>query len=54
MKTVRIVVEGGVVQEVDCPKGVRVVVRDYDTDDIDEKDLTKDSEGNHCIETVWE
>jgi hypothetical protein len=54
MKTVKIVVEGGVVQEVDCPKGVRVVIHDYDTDSIPEDELTKDDEGDDCIETIWE
>jgi hypothetical protein len=54
MKTVRVTLKGGVIQDVSCPKGVRVIVHDYDTDEIDEKDLTKDSEGNPCIETIWE
>ena len=31
-KIVRITVEGGVVQHVEVPKGVKVVVRDYDVD----------------------
>jgi hypothetical protein len=30
MKTVRITMEGGVIQDVACPEGVKVVVRDYD------------------------
>ena len=45
MKTVRITVDGGVIQDIDCPEGLRVIVHDYDADDVDEKDLTKDSRG---------
>jgi hypothetical protein len=54
MKTVKIVVEGGVIQDIEVPKGVRVVVRDYDTDSIPEDELTKDDHGDDCIETIWE
>ena len=54
MKTVKIIVEGGVVQDVTCPKGVRVIVHDYDTDGIPEDELTKDKSGDDYIETIWE
>ena len=53
MKTVRIVVEGGVIQYVDCPRGVRVVVKDYDTDSV-EDNLQYDEQGDAYIEGVWE
>lgn len=46
--------EGGVIQDIACPEGVRVIVRDYDTDSIPEDELTKDDEGDDCIETIWE
>ena len=32
MKSVKITMEGGVIQDIDCPDGVRVIVRDYNTD----------------------
>jgi hypothetical protein len=54
MKTVKFVVEGGVVQDVVCPKGVRVVIHDYDIDGIPEDELTTDKSGDDCIETIWE
>jgi hypothetical protein len=53
MKTnVTIRIEGGVVQEVDCPSGVHVVVRDYDVDGS-ETDLAEDESGDEFIETIW-
>ena len=54
MKTVRITVEGGVVQYVDCPRGVRVVVKDYDTDGVEEESLQQDENGDTYIEGIWE
>ena len=54
IKTVKIVVEGGVVQKVDCPKGVQVIVHDYDVDGVPEDELTQDDQGDECIETIWE
>ena len=52
MQTVRITVEGGVIQDVDCPRGVRVVVRDYDVDGED--NVHQDENGDEYIEGVWE
>jgi hypothetical protein len=54
MKTVKISMEGGVIQGITLPIGVRVIVRDYDTDDVDEKDLDKDDDGHPCVEAIWE
>jgi hypothetical protein len=54
MKTVRITVEGGVIQHVDCPKGVRVVVKDYDTDGVEEENLRQDENGDNFLEGTWE
>jgi len=51
-KTVRITVEGGVVQHVQVPKGVTVVVRDYDVDGEDEG-LEEDENGDKYVESVW-
>ena len=31
-KVVHITVEGGVIQHVECPQGVKAIVRDYDAD----------------------
>jgi len=54
MKTVRVTLEGGVIQDVSCPKGVRVIVHDYDTEGIPEDELTTDDNGDDCVETIWE
>jgi hypothetical protein len=52
-KIVAITVEGGVIQSVDCPTGVQVVVHDYDVDGS-EADLAEDDSGDEFIESVWE
>lgn len=52
--TVTITVEGGVVQHIDLPPGVRAVVKDYDIDGCDESDLTEDENGDEYVEGVWE
>jgi hypothetical protein len=52
-KIVRIAVEGGVIQNVDCPTGVQVVVHDYDVDGS-EADLAEDDSGDEYVESVWE
>lgn len=51
--TVTITVEGGVVQHVECPDGVRAVVKDYDIDGT-ETNLAKDENGDKYVEGVWE
>ncbi len=54
MKIVRVTIEGGVVQHVDVPVGVQVVVRDYDVDGTDADDHEQDENGDHFIESIWE
>ena len=51
-KIVHITVEGGVVQHVECPEGVKVIVRDYDTDGVDGGSLQQDENGDPFIESV--
>ena len=51
-KTVTVSIEAGVVQKVDCPAGVQLVVRDYDVDGS-EADLAEDDSGDEFIETIW-
>lgn len=54
MKTiVSISIACGVVQEVECPPDVQVIVRDYDVDGS-ESDLVEDETGDDYQETVWE
>lgn len=48
-----VTVEGGVVQHVEAPEGVRVVVRDYDAEGCDADRLSVDEDGNEYVEAVW-
>jgi hypothetical protein len=47
---VHITVEGGVIQHVECPKGVKAIVRDYDA--VGDAQL-RDEDGKKYIETIW-
>jgi len=55
-KDIIVTVIGGVVQEVDnIPAGVRVLVRDYDTDGTLEDEIDgRDENGDPYVEAVWE
>jgi hypothetical protein len=52
MNKVTVSIEGGVVQEVDCPSGVQLIVRDYDVDGT-EPNLAEDDTGDEFVETIW-
>jgi hypothetical protein len=54
MKIVRVTVEGGVVQHVEVPEGVQVVVRDYDVDGTGADQLQQDETGDNFIESIRE
>ena len=54
MKIVQVTVEGGVVQHVEVPAGVHVVVRDYDVDGTDRDEHEQDENGDQFIESIWE
>ena len=53
MKTVIVLISGGMVQEVEVPKGVRVLVRDYDVDNTTHP-TRKDESGDFYYEEEWE
>jgi hypothetical protein len=53
MKTVKITLEGGVIQDIDVPSGVKVVVYDFDTDGVPEEDLRRAPSGEMCVQTTW-
>ncbi len=53
MKTVKIIVEGGVVQHVAVPEGVTVIVWDYDVDGVESGLLQQDRGGDSYIESIW-
>jgi len=54
MKIVRVTVEGGVVQHVEVPQGVKVVVKDYDVEGSDSDQLEQDENGDNYNESTWE
>jgi hypothetical protein len=51
---VHVIIEGGVIQDIQVPPGVRVIVRDYDTNSEASERLKRDDEGDDYIETIWE
>ena len=54
-KVIKITVKDGVVEIIDdIPKGIIVMVLDYDTDGIQESRLTQDSDGQRCIVSVYD
>ena len=53
-KVVKITVQGGVIQDVDVPEGVQVVVHDYDTDGTEPERLSRDESGDECVVNIWE
>jgi hypothetical protein len=52
MKIVEITMEGGVIQHTVIPKGVQVIVRDYDCEGCE--DVTKDENGDDCVVHTWD
>lgn len=50
---VRVTIEGGGVQHIEVPKGVSVVVPDYDTEGVESDLLDQDDQGDHYIESIW-
>lgn len=50
LKTVEVIISGGAVQDVVCPKGVQVIIRDYDVEGVDESntswDIRRDAEND--------
>ena len=53
MKTVKITIEGGVIQHSLIPKGVRVIVYDYDVEGVTQ-DLETDADGNSRVVMIWD
>ena len=55
MQTVKISIHGGVVQGVECPPGVKVIVCDYDIedDDLNTPNIFKDKEGYYYYKSEY-
>lgn len=54
-KTITVGVYGGIVQWIQgIPEDVRIVVHDYDIDGAEDRVLSRDENGDKCVEAVWE
>ncbi len=54
MKTIKITVEGGVIQNITgIPEGIAIAVFDYDTEGNDLETLRQDEDGEDCIISLW-
>jgi hypothetical protein len=51
MKTVIVTVMGGVVQDVEVPEDVTVIVKDYDVE-VEDDETKEDSDGKYT-EGIW-
>lgn len=52
-KTVIVRIEGGVVQNVDCPSDIQVVIQDFDVEGLDQADLAEDDKGGRYLKMTW-
>lgn len=55
MKRIEIEIQSGLIEVMKLPKGVQLLVRDYDTDgcDPDTEGMKKDKEGNLYFENIY-
>jgi hypothetical protein len=53
-KTVQITIQGGVIQDIDCPEGVQAIVRDFDTDGVETSALGRNESGDEYVESIWD
>lgn len=53
--TIVVAVEGGLADVVEYSgRPCRIIIRDYDTDGADRRNLTRDTEGRRCFERLFE
>lgn len=52
IRIVRITMEGGVIQHINVPADVRVIVTDYDVDGCE--DVVQDDNGDDCVMHTWD
>ncbi len=53
-KVVQITIQGGIIQDIDCPKGVQAIVRDFDTDSVEPSALGRNESGDEYVQSVWD
>ena len=51
--TVHVYVEGGIIQDIEYPAGIKIKVYDYDLDGADGYRISKDGRGDDCIVTEY-
>jgi hypothetical protein len=51
---VNVFMEGGIIQNIELPAGVRVTVYDYDVEGVDADRIEKDGKGDECTIATWE
>mgnify|MGYP003329123193 FL=1 len=55
MKQIKLKVSGGIVDPITIPKGVEVIIHDYDmVNTIDNELIQKDEEGKEFVEIIFE
>lgn len=50
---VHVFMEGGLIQNIETPSGVRVMVYDYDVEGVDAERITQDGKDDDCTITEW-
>jgi hypothetical protein len=50
---VKVYMEGGVIQDMEVPAGVKVDVYDFDVEGADEERITKTPLGEECVLSEW-
>jgi hypothetical protein len=54
MNTIKITVEGGVIQDItDIPEGVKIIVADFDTEGVPENECQRSADGDLYTASVW-
>lgn len=53
MLQAKVTIEGGVIQGIEVPEGVEVVVYDYDAEGFESDRLQQDDKGEDCSISVW-
>ncbi len=53
LQIVRITMEGGVIQDMEVPCGIQVIVHDYDVEGVEVAELQTDENGDVYIEGNW-
>ena len=53
MKVVTVIIRNGMVEYMEIPRGVEVVVKDYHNDNFPPERFSYDDDGLRYVETIW-